>query len=365
MRSMATAVLIAAFATTSIQAQGVSIKPGKDGIDFYAGGELVTTYQTTKYSRPIFWPLMAGGVPVTRAWPMVEGGEGVTKDHPHQKSCWFVWGDVIPEGIESKDKRKGIKGIDFWAEGHGKLVVTKVGEPRTGKGRASISTHNEWRMPDGTKILDEDRNLHFYDFGKARLIVFDIDLHASVCPITFGDTKEGAMGVRVNDHIMADKRGKGKIQNAQGKINESECWGQYSEWCDYSGPIDGKLVGVAILCDPKNPHQSAWHTRGYGLHAANPFGRAGAKFPATKDRTDLVRLEKGEHIRFRYGVLVHEGDAATGNVAEYYQRFVNLRDEQQVAQVARPQEEQQGGQSEVRYNGRRGLLGRLRSLFGR
>ena len=62
----------------------------------------------------------------------------------------------------------------------------------------------------------------------------DIDLEASVCPITFGDTKEGAMGIRINDQIRTDKGntykdtrgtsvnvpGLGKLQNAEGKVGE-------------------------------------------------------------------------------------------------------------------------------------------------
>ena len=62
----------------------------------------------------------------------------------------------------------------------------------------------------------------------------------SVCPITFGDTKEGAMGVRVND-LMTEKKG-GQIENAAGKVGEKNCWGYQSPWCDYSGTIDGKVV---------------------------------------------------------------------------------------------------------------------------
>ncbi len=308
----------------------VKIESGKGYIDFIAGvDDLVGRYHIdAKFAKPIVWPLNApGGIAVTRAWPMVPAKKGDSTDHPHQKSAWFCWGDVIPEGLELKDKVKNVKGVDFWAEskGHGRIVCTKVGEPKVEKWKGRIATKNEWRTADGTKIMDETRVLYFYEFGgKARLLVFDVTLHATVCPITFGDTKEGAMGVRVHDAITAGKNGKGKIQNAEGKINEKECWGQKSTWCDYSGPQGGKTVGIAILCDPHNPHPSCWHTRGYGLHAANPFGRSGARFPAMKGRTDLVRLAKGEQIHFRYGLLVHEGDADSGRVAGYFNRFVKL-----------------------------------------
>src|SRR5262249_55994484 len=102
----------------------------------------------------------------------------------------------------------------------------------------------------------------------------------------------------------ASKNGKGKIENAEGKVGEKECWGQLSNWCDYSGPIDGKTVGVAVLDDPKNPYPACWHSRGYGLMAPTPFGRTKSAFPAMKARTDLVRLAKGEHLRLRYRMVL-------------------------------------------------------------
>jgi hypothetical protein len=315
----------------AIKAQGakkVQIKTTKDGSDFLIGDELVARYHGFLYqglAKPIFWPVNApGGIPLTRNYPPPEGQ---AKDHPHQKSAWFCHGDVIPEGIELKKKIKGVVGVDFWseAEGHGKIVVTGMGEVTIPEARtAYIDNRNEWQTADGVKIMDEKRKIQLHDLGKSRLIVVNIDLHASVCPITFGDTKEGSFGIRINDVINAAK-GKGKIQNADGKIGEKECWGQRSAWCDYSGPIDGKLVGLALFDDPKNL-PACWHVRGYGLMAANPFGRdKHAKFPGVKGNNDLVRLKKGEHLQLRYGMLLHEGDAVSGEVAAAYQRFVALR----------------------------------------
>jgi hypothetical protein len=299
-------------------------------VDFFAGDELAGRYRyDEKWSRakPILWPVNApGDVPVTRAWPMEPPGPGGSKDHPHQKSAWFCHGDVIPEGLALRDRVRGVEGVDFWSEGkgHGRIVCTSVGRPVTAKGTGRLATHNEWRTADGTKVLDEDRVLTFHDLGKARLFVFDIDLSASVCPITFGDTKEGAMGVRVND-VLREQGGNGTLRNADGKVGEREVWGSRSAWCDYSGKVGGKAVGLTLFDDPKNPYPACWHARGYGLMAANPFGRARSGFPAVRGREDLVRLARGAHLRLRYGLLVHEGDAAAGNVAGHYQEFVRLR----------------------------------------
>ena len=322
------ALVVALALTPSTLRADVEVKVGKDSVEFFVGKELVTRLHLANYAKPIFWPLHApNGAPLTRSWPMVADLPGESKDHPHQKSAWWCHGDIIPEGLELTRKIKGVDGVDFWSEapGHGKEVVTQVGDAKVEKNKATLVLKIEWRTSDGKKIMDETRTIHFYDLGKARLIVMHSNLFASVCTIVFGDTKEGSFGVRVNDVIRADKVGKGKLQNAEGKIGEKDCWGQFSSWCDYSGPIEGKEAGIAILADPKNPYPTAWHSRGYGLMAANPFGRSKAGFSATKGKTDLVRIEKGGQMQFRYGMLLHDGDAENGQVAEHFRRFVELR----------------------------------------
>jgi hypothetical protein len=328
--SLPLALLIAAAPSRAAEPAAVAIKVSDDAIDFHVGDALVARYHKgPDVAKPYFWPLNGPhGVPLTRAWPMEKAPAGGSMDHPHQKSVWFCHGDIIPDGIEVKDKIKGITGVDFWSEapGHGRIVCTQVGKPETGKGHGRVTTHNEWRTADGVKVLDETRTIHLYDLGAARLLVLDIDLHASAAPLTFGDTKEGSMGIRINDMIR-EQGGRGKIENADGKTGEKACWGQTSAWCDYSGPIDGQVVGLAILADPANRYPTCWHSRGYGLMAANPFGRDKSGFPAMKGLTDLVKLAKGEHLKLRYGLLLHSGDATEGKVAEAFQRFVKLKDE--------------------------------------
>src|SRR5262249_4766685 len=97
-----------------------------------------------------------------------------------------------------------------------------------------------------------------------------------------------------------------------------------SAWCDYSGPVGDKTVGITILCSPKNPLPTSWHSRGYGLMAANPFGRDRAGFPDTKGNKELVKLAKGDHLKLRYGVVLHQGDAAQAKVAEVYKQFSEM-----------------------------------------
>jgi hypothetical protein len=59
--------------------------------------------------------------------------------------------------------------------------------------------------------------------------------------------------------------------------------------------------------------------------AANPFGRAKSGFPDMKGKNDRVRLAKGEHLKLRYGIFVHLGDAKEGKVAEAYELFTKMK----------------------------------------
>jgi len=303
------------------------IKVGKDQVEFLMGNELVTRYYIGHdIAKPYFWPLNApGNVPVTRGWPMERGLPKETTDHVHQKSAWFCHGDVIPEGITvvpSADKH--VKGVDTWSEGkgHGRIVCNSA-EVQSGEW---LRTENVWQDSAGTKILDETRAISLHAAGAGRLIVLDIDLDASVCSVTFGDTKEGSMGVRVNDQIrLAAKGTHSALVNADGKSGEASVWGMLSDWCDYSGEIDGKLAGIALFDDPTNKPRACWHSRGYGLMAANPFGRSESGFPARKGDLQLVKLAKGEHLHLRYGIYLHQGNAKDGEVAAAFEQFTKLK----------------------------------------
>ena len=312
MRSSLVLLLFLATATLhAAEPAAVTIETGKEEIKFLAGKELVGHYLFAPgQSRPFMKPANApGGAPLTIARP--DGS------HPHHRFLWFCHGQVIPEGIDLN----GRKHVDFWMEspGSGRIVCTEVGAPKLDKHQGSVVTKNEWRTAEGVKILDEARTIHLIDLGDARLLVFAIDLHASVAPVTFGDTKEGSFGVRVNE-IIREGGGNGRIVSAADKTGEKDTWGHKAAWCDYSGVIDGKAVGVAIFDHPQNAHPACWHVRAYGLMAANPFGRKGA-FPGQKDNPNLVKLAKGEHLNLRYGVLLHTGDAKDGNVAAHFKTF--------------------------------------------
>lgn len=311
-------------------AEPVTATKTDTAIEFRIGKELVARYHIgSEVAKPYLWPLNAPGeICVTRGWPMLKGLPSETVDHVHQKSAWFCHGDVIPEGLELKVRSgdKNVKGVDFWSEGkgHGSIVCVQVDEPRSEAMGVSVVTKNEWRAPDGAKILEEVRGIAVQNLGDSRLIHLRIELQASVCPITFGDTKEGSMGVRVNDEFrLTAPKSNGVVTSSDGAIAKAPAkdnlpmWGKHADWHDYSGSVDDKMVGIAIFDHPKNSVRAAWHTRAYGLMAANPFGRAA--FPGLKG--ELVKLAKGEKLKLHYGLLMHKGDAKEAKVADHFAAF--------------------------------------------
>ena len=233
----------------------VVITVKKDRVEFRVHQELATLYHIGKEeAKPYFWPVHAPGhIPVTRAWPMEKGQPGESTDHVHQKSVWFCHGEVRPDGVEALVSIGAKKWTSGRKTGTTGSWCAPFGQPKAVPGGATLLTHNEWKTRAGRKLLDETRNIGFYDLGDARLLVLDIDLYASAVPLVFGDTKEGSLGVRVSDQLSGKNR-KGRLTNANGKASEREVRGEWSPWCDYSGQIDGREAGIAILDDPKNPH---------------------------------------------------------------------------------------------------------------
>ena len=114
----------------------------------------------------------------------------------------------------------------------------------------------------------------------------------------------------------------GKIENGIGGVNEDETWGKRAPWCDYTGPVNGKTVGVTIMDHPESfRHPTYWHVRNYGLMTANPFGLS--YFYNDKSRRGSHMLAPGESIVGIYRYYVHKGDATEANIKERYHDFAH------------------------------------------
>jgi hypothetical protein len=135
-------------------------------------------------------------------------------------------------------------------------------------------------------------------------VILDSELASDVHDLAFGAQEEMGLGVRVATPI-AVKQG-GRLLNSDGLTGEGQVWGKHADWCDDSGTIGGRPVGVTLMPDPATFGQGWFHVRDYGLMVANPIERSEKKNgePAKKV------VGRGESLRFRFGVLLHAGPAA-------------------------------------------------------
>lgn len=297
-----------AFGLAPSSAAEVTVKQHDRGATVEIDGKLFTEYLIKTGPKPILWPIIGPtGVAMTRAYPM-EKVEGEKQDHPHQRSLWFTHGDV--------------NGVDFWSEikGHGAIVHREFVEAKSlGDGAALIVTRNDWIGPDGKKQCEDERRLTFRAATDHRAIDFDITLKASDGPVIFGDTKEGTMGIRIPTVMDVNSKKGGRIVTSEG-LTDKAAWGKPAPWVDYHGPLEGELVGIAVMNHPSSfRYPTRWHVREYGLFAANPFGLKDFESNKTLDGSHTVPA--GESITLRYRFVFHKGDEKASGIAKLFEQY--------------------------------------------
>src|SRR5260370_33099330 len=155
---------------------------------------------------------------------------------------------------------------------------------------------------------------------------FDINLHAFEKKVTFGDTKEGTFAIRLAAGLEEPEKKSlpkpvrtGMMINAEGAQGEKKVWGKASPWVDYAGELEGEKLGIAIFDNPANPkHPTYWHSRSYGLFAANIFGEH--DYYNDKSRDGSITVEAGNNFRFGYLGSIHPRDPSSANTRELYQK---------------------------------------------
>ena len=286
---------------------GVELKDESETIDITFNSRPFTTFRYGKGQyRPYFYPVLGpNGCEVTR-------GEtsDISKDHVHHRSLYVAYGEV--------------NDVDLWGEGKnsGRVVHQNFTQKHGGSVVGRIYTDNSWENKDGEILMADKQNFRVYNLPEDGAI-FDLDLSfiASAGDVHFGDTKEGGiMSIRVRPSMNASDGG--KIENAFGGINEGETWGKRSNWCDYSGVVDGTPVGIAVYDHIVNPrYPTYWHVRNYGLMGSNIFGSGTFERDPSKDGS--YTLKQGDEMHFKFRVLIHAGDATVGKVAQKYHDFIN------------------------------------------
>lgn len=266
----------------------VAFRAEPDRLRISVSGQPVATYvfRDPGISRPYFADLRApGGIPVTRTYPPVPGKDPTDHGTFHP-GLWLAFGDL--------------SGADYWRLKAAVRHEEFAQEPKGGRGRGSFTVINRYLSPDGQKVLcRETCRYTLLVRANGYLLITDSTFRSDAGEFVFGDQEEMGLGVRVATPITVTNGG--RITDSEGHRNEAQIRGKQPAWCDYSGSIDGRRVGITLMPDPKNPLRSWYHVRDYGLMVANPFAGQ-ALGQGTPSR---VAVKPGETLRLRFGVLLH------------------------------------------------------------
>lgn len=295
-----------------LSAQVKMIENNQKGIvDIMIGEEYFSTYHYKNVVRPFLNPLITvKGKSVLR--PPAAEGNPEKLDHIHHRGVWVAHGDI--------------NGVDNWSEVpgiHGWTVHQEFLEITSGPVFGKLRAKSFWMDHTKTKkICEEERIIIVYNMpASARIIDHITILKATEGELVFKDTKEsGLLSVRVMPSMQANRQG--TFVNSIGGINEDECWGKRADWCDYYGPVDDTLVGIAIFDNPKNlRYPTWWHIRNYGLMSANFFGLS--EFTGDKTISGTYILGAYQELKLWYRLFVHEGDTKSADVSTRYLNFIH------------------------------------------
>ncbi|MBI4663333.1 MAG: PmoA family protein [Verrucomicrobia bacterium] len=242
-------------------------------------------FRDDRIRRPYFAHVRTlDGIQVSRRHPPVSGEDATDHDTMHP-GIWIAFGDISDE--------------DFWRnKGTIRHERFDLG-PVLANNELTFATENTLLSSVSQPMARLVNRISFSAQPEGYLLVWDASFTPTMENFYFGDQEEMGFGVRVATAII-EKNG-GTISNSSGLKGAKATWGKTAAWCDYSGVIDGRRVGVAVMPDPKNFRLSWFHNRDYGLMAANPFGQnAFTKGPKSK-----VGIARGETFRIRWGVFIH------------------------------------------------------------
>lgn len=285
----------------------LTIQQKPSSIRIMKGNQLITEFHTDR-QVPYLYPLVGpNGSSITRHFPLKNGIKGEAKDHPHHISTWFTHGSV--------------NNHDFWhpnKDGPSSEIVFKAFENITAN---SFTAKLAWQH-DGKTLLHETRTYQFSLDETQLTIDFTSRLNAQT-EVTFGDTKEGSMAIRLTPSLRVKGRAaRGQIENSAGHKNQ-QVWGKRAKWVSYHGPDSTGVDTVVTLMDhPKNlRHPTWWHARTYGLLAANPFGQH--DFEDRKDQPKLgdYLLKKDTTLTQRYRLIIQKGSFQADYLNQQFSQF--------------------------------------------
>ncbi len=315
----------------TLRAGEFTIKEEADGVSVMIDGKLFTKYVTgdKATNKPYFYPVIGPtGKGMTRAYPM-EDVKGEAHDHPHHRSFWFGHQfindfDTWHEELTLIERAKGDAGkLKELKKKLGASVHREVLETSADKDMAVLKVSTDYTDPSGAVMASDVRTFTFH-LGPdgSRLIDADIVFTGVVEKVIFSDAKDAGLSLRVAHSMSLDSKEGGHIVTSDG-ASDKDAWGKRADWCDFSGPVGGEKLGIAVLNHPSSfRYPTPWHARTYGLLTANPFG---LKAVAGESEEGPVTLKKGESFTMRHRIILHTGDEKDADIAGAWKRYAAVR----------------------------------------
>ena len=265
----------------------IELKKTTAGLEICYGEKVIAEFSHTQtpQGRPFICNIHTlDGIKVTRNYPITDKDQD---DHPHHQGLFHTFSQL--------------NGIDFW---HMKGVAKHrlfTAPPKDGN-PATFSAESIYLDRDGnTPLLKETMSYGFHITSEGLLITINAIIEAEAEKIIIGSKEEGGIAIRVASDLRVQKGGK-MIDN-KGRKGGKAIWGKAARWVDNSGKKKGRWVGATLFASHSDLGVFHWHSRDYGLIAANPFG------PLNK-APDRI-LKKGEKLSFNYGLMVHSHEQAS------------------------------------------------------
>jgi len=324
-------IALAALGGTLTAADGVDVKVNEASqrVDVTIDGKPFTSYiWPSTLKKPVLYPIRtAKGTLVTRGFPL-DPRPGERVDHPHHVGLWLNHGNV--NGLDFWNNSDAIKKED--APKMGTIFHRRIVEATSGADSGRLVVETAWMTPDNKELLKETTTFVFRGGADARTIDRTTTLTALDQKVTFKDSKEAFLGMRMTreleqpaekPEVFTDASGRatavpildnkgvtGKYVSSEGKEGDA-VWSTRGKWTLLGGTINGEPVTVAILDHPSNVgYPTHWHARGYGLFAANPLGDK--EFNELKS-FDYV-LDAGKSVTFKYRVLILSAAPSTERI---------------------------------------------------
>ena len=326
--SSALALAISFLTTAALKADGgfAIEKTAGGGVIVKHDGKVFAEYvvdQANKpYLAPVFGPTQKQ---MTRNYPM-KVVDGETHDHPHHRG--LVFGHEGLGGFETWSERKTYEEMNAKKPGSGDARLAKLGsikhreykELKASADSATVIALADYLDPSGKKALTEERRMIFTVRDGTRIIDFDLDLIASEGDVHVEDKKDSGLSIRVPTSMAVDSKLGGRIVTSEGKT-DAAAWATHAKWCDYSGPVEGEQLGVAILNHPSSfRFPTGWHVRTYGLFTANPF--ASQQFDK-KAPDAAFDIKSGDRLTLRHRFIFHSGDEQSAKIAEAWEKYAS------------------------------------------